>query len=180
MEFLNNQKMRYSWDECKLYVIDRLSWKIQGQVKHGVLESRDYFVEQASCIAHSYFRYKRCREVPQIQGSAEWEQIWPDIERIMDKQLENGRRKCIEKAVISTSMKAVLEPRLKESGIDYTAKYNKKSVDIRIKVSRTKILEVNIKHEDLNKSVDRLINATRALQELIEIAGNNLGLPNQK
>ena len=77
-------------------------------------------------------------------------------------------------------MKAVLDPRLKESGIDYTAKYNKKSVDIRIKVSRTKTLEVNIKHEDLNESVDRLINATRALQELIEIAGNNLGLPNQR
>ena len=86
--------MRYSWDECKLYVIDRLSWKIQGQVKDGVLESRDYFVEQASCLAHSYFRYKRCREVPQIQGSEEWEQMWPDIDRIMDELLENGRRKC--------------------------------------------------------------------------------------
>jgi hypothetical protein len=177
MEFLNNQKMRYSWDECKLYVIDRLSWKIQGQVKHGVLESRDHFVEQASCLAHSYFRYKRCREVPQIQGSEEWEQIWPDIERIMDKQLENGRRKCIEKAVISTSMKAVLEPRLKESGLDYSAKYNKKSVDVRIKVSGTRTLEVNIKYEDLQGAVDCLINTAKALQTLTHCAGENIGLP---
>ena len=169
--------MRYSWDECKLYVIDRLSWKIQGQVKHGVLESRDYFVEQASCLAHSYFRYKRCREVPQIQGSAEWEQIWPDIERIMDKQLENGRRKCIEKAVISTSMKAVLEPRLKESGLDYSAEYNKKSVDVRIRVSGTRTLEINIKYEDLQGAVDCLINAAKALQSLTHCAGENIGLP---
>ena len=169
--------MRYSWDECKLYVIDRLSWKIQGQVKHGVLESRDYFVEQASCLAHSYFRYKRCREVPQIQGSAEWEQIWPDIERIMDKQLENGRRKCIEKAVISTSMKAVLEPRLKESGLDYSAKYNKKSVDVRIRVSGTRTLEVNIKYEDLQGTVDSLINTAKALQTLTHCARENIGLP---
>ena len=62
----------------------------------------------------------------------------------------------------------------------YRESRNKHIVDIKIKVSRTKILEVNIKHEDLNESVDRLINATRALQELIEIAGNNLGLPNQR
>lgn len=145
--------------------------------KTGVLESRDYFVEQASCLAHSYFRYKRCREVPQIQGSEEWEQMWPDIERIMDKLLENGRRKCIEKAVISASIKAVLEPRLKESGIDYTAKYNKKSVGVRIKVSGTRTLEVNIKYEDLQEAVDCLINTDKALQTLTHCAGENIGLP---
>lgn len=177
MAYLNNQKMRYSWDECRLYVIDRMSKKIQGQIKHGVLESRDYFVEQAPCLAHCYFRYRRCREVPQIQGSEEWEQMWPDIERIMDELLEKGRRKCIEKAIISTSMKAVLEPRLKESGLDYSAKYNKKSVDIRIKVSRTRTLEVNIKHEDLHEAVNSLINAAKTLQTLIHCAGENIGLP---
>ena len=74
-------------------------------------------------------------------------------------------------------MKAVLEPRLKESGLDYSAKYNKKSVDVRIRVSGTRTLEINIKYEDLQGAVDCLINAAKALQSLTHCAGENIGLP---
>lgn len=74
-------------------------------------------------------------------------------------------------------MKAVLEPHLKESGLDYSAKYNKKSVDVSIRVSGTRTLEVNIMYEDLQGAVDCLINTAKALQTLTHCVGENIGLP---
>ena len=107
----------------------------------------------------------------------EFEHMRKDIELALDQVLAPARQKSMVKQIITSSMKQVVEIPLKESGLEYIAKYNNKSADIRVKISGNCWLEVNLKYMNLNEAVDRLIAAALAMKELYLMTGNNIGLP---
>ena len=107
----------------------------------------------------------------------EFEHMRKDIELALDQVLAPARQKSMVKQIVTSSMKQVVEIPLKESGLEYIAKYNNKSADIRVKISGNRWLEVNLKYRNLNEAVDRLIAAALAMKELYLMTGNNIGLP---
>ena len=107
----------------------------------------------------------------------EFEHMRKDIELALDQVLAPARQKSMIKQIVTSSMKQVVEIPLKESGLEYTAKYNNKSADVRVKIGGNRWLEANLKYGTLIESVDRLIAAALAMRELYFMTGNNIGLP---
>lgn len=131
----------YNWEECRLYVIDRICRDIKRVSICDALESREGYMRLSHILFVGYFRSKRYKALPTLEEhQEEWNRMLPDIERSIDGQMEMARRRILERTIISTSMKAVLEPRL-------------------------------------NASIDGLINAAKALRQLIATAGSNLSIP---
>ena len=81
------------------------------------------------------------------------------------------------KQIVTSSMKQIVEIPLKESGLEYTAKYNNKSAVVRVRIGDNRWLEANLKYGILMESIDRLIAAAFAMKELYLMTGNNIGLP---
>jgi hypothetical protein len=107
----------------------------------------------------------------------EYKHMREQIEMALDQALGPARQKSMTKLIITSSMKPIVEMPLKEFGLEYTAKYNNKSADIRVKIGGNRWLEVNLKYRNLNEAVDRLIAAALAMKELYLMTGNNIGLP---
>ena len=107
----------------------------------------------------------------------EFEHMRKDIELALDQVLAPARQKSMVKQIVTSSMKPIVEMPLKEVDLEYTAKYNSKSADIRVKIGGNRWLEVNLKYRNLNEAVDRLIAAAVAMKELCYMTGNNIGLP---
>lgn len=168
----------YNWEECRLYVIDRICRDIKRASICDALESREDYMRLSRILFVGYFRSKRYKALPTLEEQQEeWNRMLPDIERSIDGQMEMARRRILERTIISTSMKAVLEPRLNEAGLEYEVSYHKRSVDIKIRIGTNNLLDVNIKQNDLNASIDGLINTAKALRQLIATAGSNLSIP---
>jgi hypothetical protein len=107
----------------------------------------------------------------------EYEHMRGDIEMALDQVLGPARQKSMVKQIVTSSMKQVVEIPLKESGLEYIAKYNSKSAVVRVKIGGNRWLEANLKYGIIMESVDRLIAAALAMKELYLMTGNNIGLP---
>ena len=60
----------------------------------------------------------------------EFEHMRKDIELALDQVLAPARKKSMVKQIVTSSMKQVVEIPLKESGLEYIAKYNSKSKEL--------------------------------------------------
>lgn len=142
--------MEYSREKFCLYVIGRMCELIQGHTVKSKLLSRDEYVHLFRGMTTGYFKYS-----PHIAGHIDMEkerkEIWPEVEKVMDEQLEKARHKCLEKSIVTTAMRSILEPRMKESGLEYTAKYNRKGVIVRIRINSVRMLEANIKYHQVQE-----------------------------
>ena len=74
----------------------------------------------------------------------EYEHMREQIEMALDQALEPARQKSMTKLIITSSMKPIVEMPLKLANLEYTAKYNNKSADIRVRIGGNRWLEVNL------------------------------------
>ena len=169
--------MKYDRNKCGRYIIWRLCDIIREDAIKCDVKSRDYYLQQAKGLHVGYFKYGGQGLLAELDMDQEYEHMRGDIEMALDQVLGPARQKSMTKLIITSSMKPIVEMPLKEAGLEYTAKYNNKSADIRVNIGGNRWLEVNLKYRNLNEAVDRLIAAAVAMKELCYMTGNNIGLP---
>ena len=169
--------MEYDRNKCCRYIIWRLCEIIREDAVKCNVKTREEYLQQSKGLYVGYFKYGAQRLLADVDMDHEFEHMRKDIELALDQVLAPARQKSMVKQIVTSSMKQVVEIPLKESGLEYTAKYNNKSADVRVKIGGIRWLEANLKYGTLIESVDRLIAAALAMRELYFMTGNNIGLP---
>lgn len=169
--------MEYNRNKCCRYIIWRLCDIIREDAIKCDVKSRDYYLQLAKGLHVGYFKYGGQGLLAELDMDQEYKHMREQIEMALDQALGPARQKSMTKLIITSSMKPIVEMPLKEAGLEYTAKYNNKSADVRVKIGGKRWLEVNLKYRNLNEAVDRLIAAALAMKELYLMTGNNIGLP---
>ena len=169
--------MEYDRNKCCRYIIWRLCEIIREDAVKCNVKTREEYLQQSKGLHVGYFKYGAQRLLADVNMDHEFEHMRKDIELALDQVLAPARQKSMVKQIITSSMKPIVEMPLKEVGLEYTAKYNNKSADIRVKIGGNRWLEVNLKYRNLNEAIDRLIAAAVAMKELYLMTENNIGLP---
>ena len=169
--------MEYNRNKCCRYIIWRLCEIIREDAVKCNVKTREEYLQQSKGLHVGYFTYGAQRLLADVNMDHEFEHMRKDIELALDQVLAPAIQKSMVKQVITSSMKPIVERPLKEVGLEYTAKYNNKSADIRVKIGGNRWLEANLKYGIIMESVDRLIAAALAMKELYLMTGNNIGLP---
>ena len=169
--------MEYDRNKCCRYIIWRLCEIIREDAVKCNVKTREEYLQQSKGLHVGYFKYGAQRLLADVSMDHEFEHMRKDIELALDQILPSARQKSMVKQIVTSSMKQVVEIPLKESSLEYNARYNNKSADVRVKIGGNRWLEANLKYGILMESVDRLIAAALAMKELYLMTGNNIGLP---
>lgn len=169
--------MEYNRERCCRYIICRLSEIINQDAINCNVKSQETYIQQAKGLHIGFFKYGGRKLLAEIDMDNEFEHMREMIEQALDGLLTPARKKSLQKNIIITSMRSLVEIPLKESGLEFLTKYNNKSADVKIRIGKSRWLEVNMKYDNISESVDKLIAAAQAMQELVLTAGNNIGLP---
>lgn len=150
---------------------DCISRNIEMDKEFGCIHDAAHYVHEAKYIQQFEYFHRRHSRLAKETLEEVWKEISPELFNIAETLIRAARSKLLQKTILSSSVKGILEPALEEVGLPYTIKYNQKCVILTLEVIPTQNFEAIVKYDKVQESLPHIIQSWKSLAATAALIG---------
>ena len=140
----------------------------------GFIHDAAYYILEAKHIHQTEYIFQRHRPLDRSILDEVWNVIYPQLFEITENLTRIARSKLMQKSILSSSAKGLLEPALQEVGLPYTIQYNPKCVILALEVTPGYNFEAVIKYDKVQESLPHIIQSWKSLAATAGLIGSRV------
>ena len=178
IEIVVIEKIGYKMERTKQEILncatDCISRNIEMDKEFGCIHDAAHYVLEAKHIQQTEYFFRRHRPLSKDILEEVWNEISPQLFNISENLTRIARSKLLQKTILSSSVKGILEPALEEAGLPYTIQYNQKCVILTLEVSPSQNFEAIVKYDKVQESLPHIIQSWKSLAATAALIGSRI------